>query len=186
MVTTDPAHGVFVLTKATNTYMTSALNGVLVATVFAYGVLLISTANWILATIAILTLISVVVSVIGMMVVLGWTLGVLEAICATLVVGFSADFLVHYANSYVENSMVRRRDKVAIALMEMGVSITAAAGTTLGAALFLFLTVTSRPSLTPEPSGRHQLFQCLFLTCRWEACSSSRQAQSALIHNHVQ
>mmetsp|Transcript_24620 Transcript_24620/g.66956 ORF Transcript_24620/g.66956 Transcript_24620/m.66956 type:complete len:153 (-) Transcript_24620:306-764(-) len=70
----------------------------------------------------------------------GWTLGLIEAICATIVVGFSVDYVVHYAIAYVNAPQPTREGKVTHAMIEVGISVMAGAITTMGASAFLLLT----------------------------------------------
>ena len=91
---------------------------------------------------AILSVAGVVVTFIGIIVAIGWELGIIESICITILVGLSVDYVLHIANSYNESEEKTRYEKVSMAILEIGVSVFSAAITTLGSAtLLLFTTV---------------------------------------------
>jgi len=101
----------------------------------------------IITTIALFTIFAITCCTIGSMYIYGWEVGIIEAICAVLVVGFSVDYTVHLGISYVErrpgddgkyNLGSTRNDRVTHAFFELGTSVAAGAMTTLGASLFLF------------------------------------------------
>merc|ERR1711916_308172 len=74
------------------------------------------------------------------MVWLGWTLGIIESVCITVVVGLSVDYVVHFANSYTESYAKDRESRVTDALTVMGISVFSAALTTIGSAIILLFT----------------------------------------------
>ena len=62
-----------------------------------------------------------------------------EAICVTICVGFSIDFVAHVAIAYIESPATDSRyARTRKALSDLGVSITGACITTFGASFFLF------------------------------------------------
>ena len=66
------------------------------------------------------------------MVVVDWHLGVLESIVTVLVVGFSVDYTVHLADSYLVSKGKTRQEKITDALVMMGGSILSGAFSTIG------------------------------------------------------
>merc|ERR1739845_60277 len=82
----------------------------------------------------------IVVSFIAITVAIGWTLGIIESICITIIVGLSVDFVLHLAHSYVETSEGTRYERVSMAILDVGISVFSAAITTLGAGLLLLFT----------------------------------------------
>merc|ERR1711871_394497 len=142
---TAPEDALFIQNRVTLQYTISAYEGVSIALACALVVLVFSTGNLIMASICFFCILSVVTCVVGIMVSIGWTLGVIECISLTLVTGFSVDFIVHYGISYVEcrengsyGLGVGRAARAHHAFFEMGVSVLGGAMTTLGASLFLF------------------------------------------------
>ena len=124
----------------------SARTGITLALSFATVVLFIFTGNVIVTAMSVVTIMAVVVSVVGMMVLYGWTLGVIEAVCLTLVSGFAVDYIVHFALSYIackEDGTfglgVGRANRVTFAFFEMGISVFSGSITTIGASCFLML-----------------------------------------------
>lgn len=117
--------------------VTNAVQGVIVALVAAWIVLVLSTRNFVMGTLASSCIVGIVGCVLGLMGLLGWEMGTTESISCVLVVGMSVDYVTHIASSYVESEAETRRGRVTRALTEMGISVLAGAGTTLGAGLFL-------------------------------------------------
>ena len=56
-------------------YVKSAIQGIIIAVVFSFIILLIATRNWIQALISIFAVLFVVLSVLGIMNMIGWELG---------------------------------------------------------------------------------------------------------------
>lgn len=144
-ITTDSADGLFILMQMVKAFNDSAYTGIAAALSFASLVLIVSTGNVFVTIISALCIVCIVVSVLGMMVLYGWTLGVIEAVCLTLVSGFSVDFIVHYGLSYIEchedgtfDLGKGRQNRVRFAFFEMGVSVIGGSMTTIGASIFLF------------------------------------------------
>lgn len=144
-ITTHQNDGLFILMQMVHLFNTSAYTGVAMALGFATIVLLVFTGNWLITALSVFCIVCVVVSVVGAMVVYGWTLGVIEAVCLTLVSGFSVDYIVHLGLSYIECKEdgafglgQGRQARVRFAFFEMGVSIFGGAVTTVGASIFLF------------------------------------------------
>jgi len=118
-------------------YIHSALRGIAIALPLAFVVLLISTRNWIVSLFAIMDIIGVIVCELGMMWCMGWSFGVLESISVILVIGFSVDYVVHLANSYLESAAETRFERMSFALLTMGVSVVSGAATTMLAGFML-------------------------------------------------
>ncbi|GAB0489956.1 hypothetical protein MMPV_001183 [Pyropia vietnamensis] len=115
-------------------------------------VLIASTRHLYVSVLAILCVGGVVVNVLGLANLLGWRLGVSESVAATIVVGFSLDYILHMAIDFTVHSgrasgkpkqgegivAVSSAERVRNALTEYGVSILAGAVTSFGAATFLW------------------------------------------------
>ena len=81
------------------------------------------------------------------MYVYGWKLGIVEAICATIAVGFAVDYTTHFAIAFVErkpehdglyNLGSTREDRVRHGFFELGPPVLSGYITTCGAAIFLW------------------------------------------------
>merc|ERR1711916_423526 len=119
-------------------FVENAVIGLAVSLALAFVVLVLSTMNIIVGFFAVFCIGGIVVSTIAFMVIAGWQLGVTESIAVVLLVGFSVDYVVHLANSYVESKSETRYDMMRDAVTEMGISVLAGACTTFGASLFLW------------------------------------------------
>merc|ERR1719244_258051 len=112
-------------------YKTSALQGIAIALPIALVVLLISTRNWIISIFAIMDIIGVIVCELGFMYAAGWKFGFIESLSLVMAIGFSIDYVVHLANSYLESAAEGRFDRMSFALLTMGVSVVSGAATTI-------------------------------------------------------
>ena len=101
---------VFVPTELAFYY--SAMSGMGIALTFSFIVLLIATKNIILSTLSILCVTMVIGSVVCIMVLKGWQLGVSESISIVVIIGFSVDYTVHIAADYMHSSHTSRNDKM--------------------------------------------------------------------------
>lgn len=79
---------------------------------FAFLVLILTTHNIITATFSILSICGIVVSVISIMEMAGWELGVAESVAIVILIGMSVDYVVHLATHYVESSYTDRYRKM--------------------------------------------------------------------------
>ena len=119
-------------------FVTSAVQGGLIALPAAFIVLLLSTHNWILSIFAITTIVGILSSEVAIMVFQGWQLGVTESIAVVIMIGFSIDYVVHFACSYIECPYSIKRDsRLRYSLYTMGISILYGCITTFGAGFFL-------------------------------------------------
>jgi len=77
-------------------------------------------------------------SVLGIMQMKGWEIGVSESLAMVILIGFSVDYVVHLSADYMHSAHTSRHDKIKQAYTEMGVSILSGAVTTFGSGIFLF------------------------------------------------
>jgi len=116
-------------------------NGLGLSLPAAYLVLLYGTNNIYLATFAFLSIVGIVGCVLGSIYVIGWTLGVAEAIAAIMVVGLSVDYCVHLGHMYAvagEEGHHKRSERFEIAAKRMGPTVLAGFITTGGSASVMF------------------------------------------------
>jgi predicted RND superfamily exporter protein len=123
------------------TYINQAIIGSAASVSIAFVVLSMSTLNPLVSFFAILTILCVVGSVFGLMVVFGWELGVIESVSAMVLAGLAVDYTVHLAHVYLEAPVSGRVERVERALAEMGVSVLGGALTSIFASFFLVFTV---------------------------------------------
>ena len=119
-------------------FLTSAFQGMTIATVFAFIILLIATRNVIQAFFSLVSVGIVIVSVLCIMYLQGWEIGISESISMVILIGFSVDYVVHLSADYMHSPQQTRSGKMQQALKEMGVSILSGSITTFGSGVFLF------------------------------------------------
>jgi hypothetical protein len=130
------------------TEMVSGVVGSIIAcAILSWLVLAIGTANWILATFAVFTIMSIIAQVLGSLVLfdnpiykLGeGALGITETIGASIAVGMSVDYTVHIVNAYNNCPALDRHSRIRYSMTIMGISITLGMLATVVAAGFLLL-----------------------------------------------
>jgi predicted RND superfamily exporter protein len=80
---------------------------------------------------------SVLVSVVGVMVMLGWELGSIEATLIGIIAGFSVDYVVHLAHAY-EIAKGDTYSRLTEAFSDLGISVFNGMITSVGASIPLF------------------------------------------------
>jgi len=103
---------------------------ILIATSFAVGAIVVFTGNLVVALLALISLIAIVVTVLAVFTLSGWTLGIVEAISITILVGLSCDFSLHLAEAYSHSSFHGRGNRGKDAVARVGSPIVAAGITT--------------------------------------------------------
>merc|ERR1711994_72281 len=78
-----------------------------------------------------------IISMIGFMVLQGWSIGAIEAISLNIIVGLSVDYSLHLGHSYQHARSQKRFYRVQTAVSEIGFSILSSACTTIGSMLIL-------------------------------------------------
>eukprot|EP01128_Nolandella_sp_AFSM9_P009260 TRINITY_DN587_c0_g1_i3.p1 TRINITY_DN587_c0_g1~~TRINITY_DN587_c0_g1_i3.p1 ORF type:complete len:1001 (-),score=200.14 TRINITY_DN587_c0_g1_i3:470-3322(-) len=129
----------------------SALVGIIVSLSVVLVALIICTNDILLTLWAFLSIAGIVASILGIMVMVGWKLGIIESICVAILAGLSVDYIVHLAVAFRETEITKaerqsgkpmRYLRVRNAVTELGISVLSAAITTLlSAALLLFTQV---------------------------------------------
>ena len=107
----------------------------------AFCVLLFATANVLVSLFAIGTIVFIVASVMGIVQMAGYDLGVAESIAGIIVIGFSVDYVVHMAHMYMEGGekgALTSKDRTIYACEHMGSTVVAGAVTTGGSGAFMF------------------------------------------------
>merc|ERR1712038_286690 len=92
----------FIFMNNQKIYRTSGLLGSMLGVLIAFGVLFIATMKLHISIFATACILSVLISVVGSVTILGWSLGVIEAILVSILAGFSVDYVIHLAHAYVE------------------------------------------------------------------------------------
>jgi hypothetical protein len=121
-----------------NEMVRGAIMGIILSLVIAFIVLVIATKNWWIAGLGIFNIIGIVVVFLGLVPLLGWSLGEYECIFMIATVGLSVDYTAHLLHAYNHVPAEKRIDRARGALAEMGISVLNSAITTLAAAFVLF------------------------------------------------
>merc|ERR1719181_664318 len=111
--------------------------GMALALGFACIVLVLATRNVVVALCAIACIGSIVSSVMAFMFLIGWKLGVLEALVLVMVIGLSVDYVVHMADAYLEAPAADRIGRTQYMMKKMGLAVLNGAATTIGAAALM-------------------------------------------------
>ena len=74
---------------------------------------------------------------LAVMALMGWQFGISESLSVVIIIGFSVDYVVHLANSYLESTAEKRNERLSFALLTMGVSVASGAITTFLSGFFM-------------------------------------------------
>jgi predicted RND superfamily exporter protein len=108
----------------------------------AFLVLALTTRNPLLTCLSLLTIFCIVGSIVGVLVIDGWQLNILESVIISVAVGMSVDFVAHYSHSYLHSEGADRDERVLGMMATMGVSVLTGAITTFVAGFFMSLAQT--------------------------------------------
>lgn len=122
----------------------SAYSGAGISLAASAAVIFLSSRSLVMTIFTTGTIFYILVSVTAMLTAFGWTLGFLESICFSILIGVSVDFVIHFTHAYVHHKgEMSRVDRTKYAMVSMGPSILATAGTTFFSAIvMLFCTIT--------------------------------------------
>ena len=129
----------FVFMNNQEIYRTSAISGSMFGVVISFFVLLVSTRKVHIALFATINILFVLISVIGAVTIMGWTLGTNEAILISILAGFSVDYVVHLAHAYVSSTGSNTEERLREAFGDMGISVFSGMLTSVFASIPLFL-----------------------------------------------
>lgn len=123
----------------------SAYSGAGISLAASAGIVLLSSRSLVLTVFTTATIFYILVSVTTLLILFGWTLGFLESVCFSILVGVSVDFVIHFTHAYVHafRGELSREERTKFAMVTMGPSVLATAGTTfVSAVVMLFCTIT--------------------------------------------
>lgn len=104
----------------------------------AFLVILLTTCNLLLSLYSILTITFIISVTIGVLVLSGWRLNIMESIVFSVAAGLSADFTLHYSVAYKSSIETHNRvARVKDALSHIGPAILMGALTTFVAGMFV-------------------------------------------------
>jgi predicted RND superfamily exporter protein len=120
------------------TLLDETYSNIALSLVLSFIILSVIGGNPIMAFLSVATIAMIVVDIFAFTVLMGFKLGVLEAVNYVVVIGLSIDYTVHLSEAYTESHSTDRHGRVAHMLEEMGVSVISGAISTLGAVFFMF------------------------------------------------
>eukprot|EP00928_Gymnodinium_smaydae_P032963 TRINITY_DN23744_c0_g2_i3.p1 TRINITY_DN23744_c0_g2~~TRINITY_DN23744_c0_g2_i3.p1 ORF type:complete len:1014 (+),score=160.44 TRINITY_DN23744_c0_g2_i3:2369-5410(+) len=121
-----------------NEMVKSAIMGATMSLLIAFIVILIASRNWRTSLVGFWNVLAITVMFMGVMPMLGWSLGEYECIFVIACVGLSVDYTLHLLHAYNHSTFDLRLDRSRAALGEMGISVFSSAITTLMATSLLF------------------------------------------------
>eukprot|EP00439_Symbiodinium_sp_Y106_P036691 s1266_g4.t1 len=121
-----------------NEMVKAATMGIGLSLLVCFIVLLLTTWNWWTSTLGLICIICITATFLGVVPLLGWSLGENECIFMIATVGLSVDYTVHMLHAYNNTPAKTRTARAHAALEEMGISVANSAITTLFAAAMLF------------------------------------------------
>ncbi|CAE7432755.1 Disp1 [Symbiodinium microadriaticum] len=121
-----------------NEMVKAATMGIGLSLLVCWIVLLATTWNWWTSTLGLVCIVCITATFLGIVPLLGWSLGENECIFMIATVGLSVDYTVHLLHAYNNTPARTRTDRAHAALEEMGISVANSAITTLFAAAMLF------------------------------------------------
>jgi protein dispatched 1 len=80
------------------TFVSNAIQGLVLSVVFASVVLLLATRNIFVTMYSVGIIVCVISSVLGVIQLIGWKLGIAESLATDFFVGFSVDYIVHVSH----------------------------------------------------------------------------------------
>ena len=98
------------------------------------------TLNIIITVFSVLSIGGILGSVLAVIQIVGWELGVSESLAMIIFVGLSVDYVVHIAHNYVNSEHDTRIERQQDSYSTIGITIISSAITTFSAGIFLVMT----------------------------------------------
>jgi predicted RND superfamily exporter protein len=121
-------------------YVSNVWQSLVLSLAFASVVILVATQNIVLTIFAVVAIACTVTSVLGLVNLFGWRIGIAESIATDFFVGFSVDYVVHAVHQYSHSHQNSRLDRVKSIYQNIGVAVFSGAATTFIAVTFLLFT----------------------------------------------
>jgi PERQ amino acid-rich with GYF domain-containing protein len=120
------------------------VKGLIVSTTVAVLGALFFTLNVVIAGLVFVVLLGTILSSLAFFRIMGWELGIVEAISITVLVGLSVDYCLHLGDSYTHSKAKtgKRYPRTRDAITDMGAAIVGGAATTIASSvMLLFCTI---------------------------------------------
>lgn len=118
-------------------FITDADQGIIFSISMSLLVLLLTTKNFQISVIAILSISGIILGLMSMIKVLGWEFGIIESVCVIIFIGISVDYVVHICHQYIHAMDSQRKARMDFAFKNMGATILGGAQTSCISAFFL-------------------------------------------------
>eukprot|EP00055_Hartaetosiga_balthica_P007536 m.26034 g.26034 ORF g.26034 m.26034 type:complete len:1057 (-) comp5820_c2_seq1:163-3333(-) len=118
--------------------LNAAILGIGASMALSFVIILLMTHDFWLSLLCISSIFGVVVTILGFIVMIGWSLSLIESLCLTILVGLSVDYVIHLAHVFQISHCTERPEKVRHALVVMGISVLSAGITTFLSSFILF------------------------------------------------
>jgi hypothetical protein len=131
----------FVFYETQKALISNLFTGLAICTPVVFVLLILATKNVQISLVAVLSVLSIVASVLGVCKWAGWSLGIAEAIAGVIVIGFAVDYTLHLGHMYMEAShhgLETREERFRFAVHTMGGTVVANSITTFGSGVFMF------------------------------------------------
>ena len=136
--TMQTSNGAWAFYFLNETLLEETFMGIMLALVLSFVVLTLVGGNIFMAFFSVGTILLIVIDIFAFTVLVGWDLGVIEAVNYVVVIGMSIDYCVHMSEAYTEAEGETRAEKVKLMLEDMGVSVLSGALSTLLATFPMF------------------------------------------------
>ena len=142
----------------------SAIDSTIVAGIVAGVVILVLTTNVLIALYCFATIALIIGAVTGIVVLQGWSLGIIESVIFSTAIGMACDFVAHLGFAYRQANMrgeaTTRNSLVALAIERIATPVTAAALSTalMGGLMCFTSTMFNR---------NFGFFVCLLMSLSW-------------------
>lgn len=105
--------------------------------VFTFFVLVLTSFNIIIAIFSVFSIGAVLSSILAIIYLMGWSLGVSESIAMVIFVGLSQDYIVHLGHMYIENIYDSKQKRMDFSLKSIGLTVISSGLTSYSSGVFL-------------------------------------------------
>jgi predicted RND superfamily exporter protein len=126
------------------TILTQFQRSVIFSVIICFVSLIVFTKNIVMALYASLSVAGIMICVIGFILTAGWKIGLIEALCLMLLIGFSVDYVLHISHAFsgASQSSCSQYESVRRGVGSIGLSIfSSAMTTTISSIPLLFCTI---------------------------------------------
>jgi hypothetical protein len=89
----------------------NGMQGFIFSLIFAFVILFGMTLNIIVTIFSVISIAGILVSILALIGMMGWPMGISESLAMIIFVGMSVDYVVHIAHNYVESLLQTRKER---------------------------------------------------------------------------